>query len=354
MPSPNHLRVTLLDNINQLLLRNSNLLQANSALFINLPVDDFFQEFQSLQPQAEMTCYNTNYQLHIQAQQLKIPKMSTVFSAHYQNDCQHDLVIIQFPKSKAELSFTLAMISESVTTECLILVVGENKSGIKSLAKLADGQLDDCDKIDAARHCLLFAAKMIKPQNPFLLDDWLKPYSYTIKGTQVSVVALPGVFSQKGLDVGTQVLLENLPEKITGKLLDFGCGAGVIACYIGKIYPDINLHLLDVSALALYSAQETLKINHLTGFTFPSNSLSNVTEKYDYVISNPPFHQGLKTNYLATETFLSKIKSHLKAKGKVTVVANSFLRYQPIMEQAIGRTEVLAKQKGFSLYHCSI
>jgi 16S rRNA (guanine1207-N2)-methyltransferase len=51
---------------------------------------------------------------------------------------------------------------------------------------------------------------------------------------------------------------------------------------------------------------------------------------------------------------LSKIKPHLKPRGQVTVVANSFLRYQAIMEEEIGRTKILAKQKGFSLYHCSL
>jgi len=344
----------LLDNINQLLLRNTDLLPAKSPLFINLPVDDFFQEYQSLHPQAEITCYNTNYQFHLHAQQLNLPKMATVFSACYQSDAKHDLVIIQFPKSKAELSFTLAMIAESVTQESLILIAGENKSGIKSLTKLTTEQLDDCAKIDAARHCLLYAASMIPPQKPFSLDNWLKPYSFTINNIEIAVVALPGVFSQNGLDIGTQVLLENLPKAIKGELLDFGCGAGVIASYLGKTFSGVNLHLLDVSALALYSAQETLKLNNLTGHIFPSNSLSDITGKYDHVISNPPFHQGLKTNYQATETFLSKIKPYLRPRGKVTVIANSFLRYQPIMEQALGHTQILAKQNGFSLYHCSI
>jgi 16S rRNA (guanine1207-N2)-methyltransferase len=354
MAKPNHLRITLLDNINQLLLRNNDLLQAKSPLFINLPVDDFFQEYHSLHPQAESICYNTNYQFHLHAGQLHIPKMTAVFNAHYQSEVKHDLVIIQFPKSKAEFTFTLAMIAESLSQESLVLVVGENKSGIKSLAKLTIGQLQDCAKVDSARHCLLFAANMLAEQTPFILKNWLKPYSFSINDTVVEVVALPGVFSQNGLDVGTQVLLENFSKKMSGDLLDFGCGAGVIASYFGKIFPDVNLHLLDVSALALYSALETLIINNLTGQVFPSNSLSNVKEKYNYVISNPPFHQGLKTNYLATETFLSKIKLHLKPKGQVTIVANSFLRYQPIMEEEIGRTQVLAKQKGFSLYHCSI
>jgi len=344
----------LLDNINQLLLRNADLLQAKSPLFINLPVDDFFQEYHAIHPQAVMTCYNTNYQFHLQAKQQNISQMTSVFSVQYESDVAHDLVIIQFPKSKAELTFTLAMVAASLSKECLVLVVGENKSGIKSLDKLTTQQLADCAKVDSARHCLLFAANMLPAQESFILESWLKPYSFSINETVIKVVALPGVFSQNRLDIGTQVLLENLPKKVTGDLLDFGCGAGVIASYYGKVFPNANLHLLDVSALALYSAQKTLNLNNLTGQVFPSNSLSDVKGKYDYVISNPPFHQGLKTNYLATETFLSKIKPHLKPRGHVIVIANSFLRYQPIMEEEIGRTQVLAKKKGFTLYHCSI
>jgi len=348
------LRTILLDNINQLLLRNADLLQAKSPLFINLPVDDFFQEYHAIHPQAVMTCYNTNYQFHLQAKQQNISQMTSVFSVQYESDVAHDLVIIQFPKSKAELTFTLAMVAASLSKECLVLVVGENKSGIKSLDKLTTQQLADCAKVDSARHCLLFAANMLPAQESFILESWLKPYSFSINETVIKVVALPGVFSQNRLDIGTQVLLENLPKKVTGDLLDFGCGAGVIASYYGKVFPNANLHLLDVSALALYSAQKTLNLNNLTGQVFPSNSLSDVKGKYDYVISNPPFHQGLKTNYLATETFLSKIKPHLKPRGHVIVIANSFLRYQPIMEEEIGRTQVLAKKKGFTLYHCSI
>jgi len=344
----------LLDNINQLLLRNADLLQAKSPLFINLPVDDFFQEYHAIHPQAVITCYNTNYQFHLQAKQQNISQMTSVFSVQYESDVAHDLVIIQFPKSKAELTFTLAMVAASLSKECLVLVVGENKSGIKSLDKLTTQQLADCAKVDSARHCLLFAANMLPAQESFILESWLKPYSFSINETVIKVVALPGVFSQNRLDIGTQVLLENLPKKVTGDLLDFGCGAGVIASYYGKVFPNANLHLLDVSALALYSAQKTLNLNNLTGQVFPSNSLSDVKGKYDYVISNPPFHQGLKTNYLATETFLSKIKPHLKPRGHVIVIANSFLRYQPIMEEEIGRTQVLAKKKGFTLYHCSI
>ena len=120
------------------------------------------------------------------------------------------------------------------------------------------------------------------------------------------------------------------------------------------MHPDTNLSLVDVSALALQSAETTLTINQLNGTFLASNSLSNVTEKYDVVISNPPFHQGVKTHYAATEQFLSNIKQHLTSNGTITIVANSFLKYPPIMEKTIGATKTLVVKKGFAIYQCLI
>jgi len=101
------------------------------------------------------------------------------------------------------------------------------------------------------------------------------------------------------------------------------------------------------------TSEKTLALNNINATVFPSNSLSEVTNTYQHIVSNPPFHQGVNTNYQATETFLSGIHKNLKKKGSITIVANSFLRYQPIMEQYIGCTSVITKAQGFTIYHAS-
>ncbi len=214
--------------------------------------------------------------------------------------------------------------------------------------------MTNCQKVDAARHCLLFAG-IVNPQSlnkTFKLDDWFKHYQLSIDNIELTIASLPGVFSQKQLDVGTALLLKNLPETMQDKVLDFGCGAGVISCFVGKKFPSTQLSLLDVSALAITSAQKTLELNQLTGNVFASNSLSKVTEKYQHIVSNPPFHQGTKTSYQATEDFLKGIKPHINRNGNITIVANSFLQYLPIMQQYIGSTQSLINKKGFSIYYC--
>jgi len=347
-----------MSNISQVLLRNIEVLSATTPLFINLMEDGFITHYLHDYPHAKVSCYNTNFIDYLAINNKFESQTKNVFSSEYQNDSKHDLVVINFPKSKDELAFTLAMIAPYLLTDAKILLVGEKKGGVQSSPKLTQHFLNNCQKIDAARHCLLFAGiyKFKESESkPFVIGDWYKTYQINISDVPLTIASLPGVFSQKKLDVGTALLLENLPQEMQGKVLDFGCGAGVISCFIGKKFPDTELSLLDVSALAIASAKKTLQLNDLTGNIFASNSLSTVSENYQHVVSNPPFHQGTQTSYQATEDFLRGISKHLlsnkKIKADITIVANSFLQYLPIMQQHIGKTDTIARKQGFSIYY---
>ena len=347
-----------MSNISQVLLRNIELLSANTPLFVNLIEDGFITHYLQKNSQAKVTCYNTNFIDYTAINEKYNDQIKTLFSSEYSNDIKHDLVIINFPKSKDELAFTLAMLAPYLLPNAKILLVGEKKGGVQSSPKLTQHFLTSCQKIDAARHCLLFGGlhKVNEGESQnFILEEWYKNYQINIAGIELTIASLPGVFSQKKLDVGTALLLQNLPKIIQGKVLDFGCGAGVISCFIGKKFNNTNLSLLDVNALAIASAKKTLILNGLTGNVFASNSLSNVNESYQHIVSNPPFHQGTQTNYQATEEFLRGIKSHLittkQQSSDITIVANSFLQYLPIMQQHMGKTHTVAKQHGFTIYY---
>jgi len=341
-----------ISNINQLLIRNLEALTATRPLLVNIADDGFIAQYLSQHSTANIDSYHTNFAEYTHCQQLKNVRLRAHFGVEYVAKNKHDMAIIHFPKSKAEFSFTLAMLADSMTDDATIVIVGENKGGVKSADKLGADYLAYCNKVDSARHCLMFIGEF-KPALPrFELEKFYKYYPIQVQEKTLKIAALPGVFSQNALDTGTEILLAHLPDVINGKVLDFGCGAGVIAAYIGTVHPQTKLTLVDVSALALHSARTTLSLNQLSGEYIASNSLSDVKERYDFVISNPPFHQGVKTNYAATEQFLTEIKQNLTAKACVTIVANSFLKYLPIMEKAIGKTKTLAIKKGFAVYQC--
>ena len=339
-----------LSSVSQLLLRNTECLQAQSLLLVNMPADNLTNELATINPSASISVFNNNLQNHQLVRHFS-PNVETHFAAFYHTDSrQHDLIIMQFPKSKKELYFNLAMLAHCCSLETKILIVGDNKGGVKSLPKMIKKHVQYCEKLDSARHCILFELALNELTTEFDLNEWFHFYSLNIANTDIQVAALPGVFSQEKLDIGTSVLLNNFQPEMEGKLLDFGCGAGVIAAFYGKRNLGLDLTMADVSALALASAQKTMELNGLCATVIATDSLSEVSGQYQHVISNPPFHQGLKTHYAATESFLEGISKHMHKNGDITIVANSFLKYSPIMEKYIGKTIKLHQEQGFSLY----
>jgi len=338
------------ENISQILHRSLQQLNAQTPLFINLPHCDFIDEYCAVYPSAKLTCFNSNFEYF--KQHKNKTTYNSFFGATYDETSKHDLVVIYYPKAKQELSFILAMLQNRIIKNATVILVGEKNSGINSSKKLVGNYIQHYQKVDSARHCMLFTGQYHNEERTFNIEQWFEHYTVNINETEIKVAALPGVFSQKKLDVGTKVLLDNLPTITLKSLLDFGCGAGVIASFIGTKYTGITLTLADVSALALVSAEKTLTLNALKGNIHATDSLSDINNQFDVVITNPPFHQGLKTNYHATESFLSGIHQQIKTKGELIVVANSFLTYKPIMLKSFTIVNEVINQQGFTVFHC--
>ncbi|MDF2186456.1 16S rRNA (guanine(1207)-N(2))-methyltransferase RsmC [Grimontia hollisae] len=271
------------------------------------------------------------------------------FGEVYQALPHADMVMLYWPKAKAEAEFLLAMLMAALGKGTEIVVVGENRSGVKSIEKIF-APYGKVTKFDSARRCSFYWGQCDNEPAPFSLDDWYKSYPLNVGEQSLTVRSLPGVFSHGELDEGTQLLLNTLPT-LTGSVLDFGCGAGVIGAVIKQRYPETHITLVDISALAVASARETLRFNHLDGEVFASDVYSDINTPFNNIVSNPPFHAGLKTHYAATETFLSEAPAHLHPQGQLMIVANRFLRYPPFIESAFGHCHTPAKNHKFTIYH---
>ena len=72
-------------------------------------------------------------------------------------------------------------------------------------------------------------------------------------------------------------------------ILDIGTGSGCIPITIKKLMPNINMNSVDISKEALDVAKENAKINNVEVNFINSNIFSEINDKYDCIISNPPY-----------------------------------------------------------------
>ena len=172
-----------------------------------------------------------------------------------------------------------------------------------------------------------------------------------IKDKDFSFYTDNGVFSKKGMDFGTRTLLENLDyENMHGKILDFGCGYGSIGIVISKI-TNLEVDMLDINKRSIELARENSKLNKVKTNIFESNIYENVTNKYDYIISNPPIRVGNEILY----KILFEAQDHLNENGQLWIVVNKDQGAKSLVEKLkkYYNVNIITKNKGFFVILCS-
>ncbi|MGR5127268.1 16S rRNA (guanine(1207)-N(2))-methyltransferase RsmC [Photobacterium swingsii] len=293
-----------------------------------------------------VSVFTTNYGYHRQISRSN--KVTSYFGAELTEDLDIDMILLYWPKAKAEADYLLSMLFAKFGTGTEICVVGENRSGVRSAEKMFT-PYGPLTKYDSARRCGFYWGRCDNEVQAFELSAWFRNYPITVAGTELTIRSLPGVFSHGEFDKGSELLLNTLP-KLRGKVLDFGCGAGVIGAVMKTNNPSIELELCDISALAIESAKETFRINNLEAKFTATDVYAELPGSYNYLISNPPFHAGLKTFYAATEDFIAQAPQHLHDDGALIIVANSFLQYPPLIEKSFGECRTAATTNKFNIY----
>lgn len=327
-----------MDPRSQVLLRNIELFNDN-VLLAGLPADELLSELPSAQG---WSWHAGEYQQLSQ----RFPDRCT-FSTQLPT-AEYTAGVLFLPKSRELTEYLLQELATKIPSGVLFLV-GEKRAGAERAAKQL-AAFGRTSKVDSARHCQLWRCEVSdKPAVPDLTAA-SKIFTVNSMNESIDVQSVPGVFSHGRLDLGTKLLLECLEGLPTGHYLDFGCGAGVVGSFLKKRYPAAEITMLDVDAFAVYSSRLTLAANQLEATTIAGDGIHAAPKQLAAIISNPPFHQGVHTQYETTETLLREAAEHLQSGGELRIVANSFLKYPPLIEQHLGPCTVLAERDGFKVY----
>ncbi|MCF6225528.1 MAG: class I SAM-dependent methyltransferase [Xanthomonadales bacterium] len=343
----------------QLLMRSLPLLQemqADSLLIINPPADLFCHELLDAGIKKLSILSSDYHTYQYTKEQSKEYTLNIGFTSEFitESNNRTDLAIVYLPREKPFRDYLLSRSLDTLGPRGKIWLVGENRAGIKSAAKqLAKMSATTVSKLDSARHCSLLETQLNNAVRPAHDAQSQAQPAFSLRFNQKdwSFTTLPGVFSYAKLDPASRMLLQNLEElPVSGHVLDFACGSGVLGICASSLRSNIRLDSLDVSAMALASTEINLKQAGLAADTtrlLASDAYSEVKQRYNAIISNPPFHRDSRQTLEVSEALIHQAPLHLKAKGELRVVANRHLPYLALFEQTFRQVKVLASDRYF-------
>jgi len=159
----------------------------------------------------------------------------------------------------------------------------------------------------------------------------------------------PGIFSWDRLDPGSALLLRHLPT-LSGRGADFGCGLGILARAVLKSAKVASLALIDIDRRAIEMARRNVGEPGATLHWADLRSAEPALSGLDFVVTNPPFHDGGAEDQALGQVFINRAAAVLRPSGTLYLVANTHLPYEAPLRAAFRTVTTLATEGGYKLF----
>lgn len=159
----------------------------------------------------------------------------------------------------------------------------------------------------------------------------------------------PGIFSWDRLDPGTALLLANLPA-LKGRGADFGCGLGILSRAVLGSEAVTALTLLEIDRRAVEMARRNVADPRATILWADIRASGAVPENLDFVVTNPPFHEGGSEDQALGRAFIARAAEALRPGGALWLVANAHLPYEASLREAFRHVAVAVQANGYRVY----
>lgn len=175
--------------------------------------------------------------------------------------------------------------------------------------------------------------------------------SETIKGVTLKFITDAGVFSKRGIDFGSKLLIESMELSKHSKVLDVGCGYGPIGLFAASYMQGSSVTLIDINERAIELARQNAAINQLKHVTVLQSNLFEQlgSECYTTILTNPPIRAGKQV----VHSIYEQAYEYLEPGGELWIViqkkqgAPSTLKK---LEQLYERVIEVTKDKGYRIF----
>lgn len=260
---------------------------------------------------------------------------------------QPGLVLIKVPKSLGQLEDQLHRLRPKLTPSTVLIGAGMTRHIHTSTLERFETIVGPTTSSRAERKARLIHATF----DPDLAVG-PNPWPTTWRHAGLTVVNRGGVFSAASIDIGTRFLLDHLPGVGSGaRVVDLGCGNGIVAAAVAARSPNLDLVLADASYAAIRSAESTWRASHgarRAEFHHVDRLVEAVAKgSVDVVINNPPFHDERAVGDATAWDMFVDSHAVLRPGGELRVVANRHLGHHTRLQKIFGNCTTEASNRKF-------
>ena len=285
--------------------------------------------------------------------------VSTKFSDFDFSDLEagsFDSILFRVSKERAVSHHIINQASVLLKHGGTLMLSGEKTDGVKTYTGHANKLFgDSCQPKKSGNYYLSRLTKY--SDDGKLLDDKnylaLRPIG---SPDNLPLQSKPGIFGWNKIDQGSALLINQLPQFLQSfgaenqpqSVLDLGCGYGFLACAAAQ-QGLTQITATDNNAAALRACKANFEALKVDGTVLADDTGSQLEERFDAIICNPPFHQGFNIDSELTAKFLTASKRLLAPRGRALFVVNNFIALEKKAQDYFPRVREVARSGSFKL-----
>ncbi len=255
-----------------------------------------------------------------------------------------DSIMIHAPPGVLERRHTLALALQVLKVGGRLDVVAAKDKGGSRLKKELEGFGVEVGESAKAHHRRCVA---IRPAGLTGIDEAIAAGApRLVEGLEAW--SQPGVFAWDRIDAGSLLLAQAMPS-LKGPGADLGCGYGALATVVLKSPAVTSLRLIDLDRRAIAAAKRNVTDPRAT-FEWADARTVEAAGDLNFVVTNPPFHDGGAEDKRLGQAFIRQASGMLKKGGVLWLVANRHLPYEAELNDAFKRVSMAADGGGYKVF----